>query len=123
MEQNLIYSYTRKQAIDDGVLVDISNMAQEAGIIYPVALTAAVWERCVAVPDSLEGFQDEDGRLWDVLWCFRVAASAKRNEEQILFHVIVRNSLKTAETVALKAICGPGDTHEPVLTMMLPNED
>ena len=28
----VIYSYTRKQAIEDGVLVDITEMAKEAGI-------------------------------------------------------------------------------------------
>jgi len=33
--------YTRKQAISDGVLVDVTDMAKEAGIKYPVALTAA----------------------------------------------------------------------------------
>jgi hypothetical protein len=27
------------------------------------------------------------------------------------------------ETVTLKAICGPGDTAEPVITIMLPEED
>jgi type I site-specific restriction endonuclease len=32
---DVIYSYTRKQAIEDGVLVDITEMAKEAGIKYP----------------------------------------------------------------------------------------
>jgi hypothetical protein len=27
------------------------------------------------------------------------------------------------ETVELKAVCGPGDTPAPVITIMLPNED
>jgi len=27
------------------------------------------------------------------------------------------------ETVKLKAICGPGDQGEPVLTIMMPHED
>jgi hypothetical protein len=40
--------------------------AQEAGIRFPVALTAAEWERCVAMPPSV-ACQDEAGRLWDVL--------------------------------------------------------
>ena len=30
-----IYEYSRKQAIADGVLVDVSIMAQEAGITLP----------------------------------------------------------------------------------------
>ena len=28
----VLYSYSRAQAIDDGVLVDVSRLAQEAGI-------------------------------------------------------------------------------------------
>ena len=47
---DLIHSYTRAQAIADGVLVDVSATAREAGIRFPVALTCAVYARCVTVP-------------------------------------------------------------------------
>ena len=66
-EADLIHSYTRADALRDGVLIDVSAVAREAGIRYPVALTQAVWERCVAVPPGVR-CQDEAGRLWDVLW-------------------------------------------------------
>jgi hypothetical protein len=46
----LIYRYSRADAIRDGVLIDVSEMAREAGGRLPVALTQAGWERCVAVP-------------------------------------------------------------------------
>jgi hypothetical protein len=59
--------YSRAEAIADGVLVDVSEVANEAGLRFPVALTRAVWERCVAVPPGV-ACQDEAGRLWDVLW-------------------------------------------------------
>jgi hypothetical protein len=64
---DLIHRYTRAQAIADGVLIDGSQTAREAGFGFPVALTRAVWERCVAVPPAVV-CQDEAGRLWDVLW-------------------------------------------------------
>jgi hypothetical protein len=64
---DLIHAYTRADALRDGVLVDVSATAREAGLQYPVALTRAVWERCVAVPPGVV-CQDEAGRLWDVLW-------------------------------------------------------
>ena len=35
----VIYTYTRAQAIEDGVLVDVSTLAAEAGIRYPTAVT------------------------------------------------------------------------------------
>ena len=39
MPEDLITSYSREQAIDDGVLVDVSQVAREAGIKFPVALS------------------------------------------------------------------------------------
>jgi len=37
-------AYTRDQAIEDGFLVDVSDMAREAGFKWPVAVTRRVWE-------------------------------------------------------------------------------
>jgi hypothetical protein len=64
---DLIHRYSRADAIRDGVLFDVSATAREAGIRFPVALTRAVWERCVFVPPGVL-FQDEAGRLWEVCW-------------------------------------------------------
>lgn len=36
----VIHTYTRAQAIEDGVLIDVSEMAREAGFRWPVAVTA-----------------------------------------------------------------------------------
>ena len=43
-----IYRYTRAQAIEDGVLVDVTETAREAGFRCPVAITHAAWEDSVA---------------------------------------------------------------------------
>ncbi|MCY2991731.1 MAG: hypothetical protein NTY19_28235 [Planctomycetota bacterium] len=115
-------SYSRAQAIADGLLVDVSEMAQEAGIKHPMAVTAAVWAQYITVPDGVEG-QDEQGRLWDVLNMFRFAALRSAGQDTLRFEVLVRNDNTTPKPVTLKAICGPGDTPEPVLTILLPDED
>src|ERR1035441_8107595 len=70
---NVIYSYTRKQAIEDGVLVDITEMAKEAGIKYPVAITSTAFFGYVA-PDPMPPGQDLKGRLWDLFTMFKLAA-------------------------------------------------
>ena len=44
----VISTYSRAQAIEDGVLIDAGSMASEAGFKWPVALTSAVWADCVA---------------------------------------------------------------------------
>jgi hypothetical protein len=121
---DLIHRYTRADAIRDGVLIDVSAIARETGIRYPVALTVAVWERCVAVPPGVV-CQDEAGRLWDVVWMLRCAISRRSAGNIVRFALHVRNDNRdgTPPLVRLKAVCGPDDQGEPVVTVMLPNED
>ncbi|MBL7116200.1 MAG: hypothetical protein ISS35_10575, partial [Kiritimatiellae bacterium] len=86
----VIFQYTRKQAIEDGVLVDVSETAKEAGIKFPTALTQAVYEQYVVVSPALKGEQDESGRLWDILWMFSCAVRSGRIDgEQGSFELIV----------------------------------
>lgn len=118
----IIYAYTRAQAIDDGVLVDVSGVAREAGFRFPVAMTATVWGRYVEVPPGVEA-QDEQGRLWDILWMLHVAAKSGAGGSEIRFSVQVRNDDRPPQRVELKAVCRPGDAGEPVITVMLPGED
>ena len=123
-EADLIYRYTRAQAIEDGVLIDVSAVAREAGITYPVALTSASWGRCVTVPPGVES-QDEAGRLWDMLWLLRCAIGRGDSGPQVRFGVHVRDDNRdgTPPLARLKAVCGPGERGEPVVTVMLPGED
>jgi hypothetical protein len=51
-EADLIHAYTRAEAIADGVLVDVSAVAREAGIRWPVALAAAARARSAASAPS-----------------------------------------------------------------------
>jgi hypothetical protein len=70
--------------------------------------------------------QDEAGRLWDVLTMLRAAACRPSDDpHELRFAVHVRNDNRerTPPLVCLKALCGPGDQGEPVVTVMLPEED
>jgi hypothetical protein len=109
----------------DGPLVDVSELAKQAGFRFPVAVTAGVWAECVAVPDGVSG-QDETGRLWDVLNVLRFAIARQKGDcERVDFAVHVRNDNRAGDPplVRLYALCGPGDDAEPVITVMLPSED
>jgi hypothetical protein len=121
---DLVHTYTRADALRDGVLIDVSATAREAGIRWPVALTAAVWERCVAVPPGV-ACQDEAGRLWDVAWMLACAVRRGGSGREVRFVVHVRNDNRdrTPPLVRLKALCGRGDQGEPVVTVMMPEED
>ena len=48
----VISIYTRAQALADGILIDAGSMAREAGFKWPVAITVAAWEDCVAWTES-----------------------------------------------------------------------
>ena len=121
----VIHEYTRAQAISDGVLIDVTGLAKDAGFKIPVAMTSAAWADCVTVPPDADD-QDETGRLWDVLnvLFYSIKASTKNGDSSTLkFKVSVRTGKTTSEEIELKSICGPGDDAEPVITIMLPNED
>jgi hypothetical protein len=119
----IIHRYSRADAIRDGVLIDVSATAKEAGIRWPVALTAAVWERCVTVPPGVV-CQDEAGRLWDVLFLLRMAIGRSDGQEvRFALHVRNDNRDRTPALVRLKALCGPNDDSSPCITVMMPHED
>jgi hypothetical protein len=122
-EDDIIHTYTRAQAIEDGFLVDVSTTAQEAGLRFPVALTRTVWGQYVEFPDGVEG-QDEAGRLWDILWMLAAAIRGSKDQGDTLnFQLYVRNDNRRPKLVTLKAVCGPNDDASPCITVMLPEED
>ncbi len=121
----VIYACTRKDALANGVQIDVSEIAREAGLKFPVFLTRAVWESYVRVPDGVR-CQDERGRLWDILWMLRCAAR-RTSGSQMIFGLHVRNDNRdrTPPLVNLKAVCGACDIDDPqpAITVMLPDED
>jgi hypothetical protein len=121
---DIIHCYSRAQAIDDGVLVDVTETAREAGYKYPVALTHAVWASCVEVPDGVDG-QDKAGRLWDILIMLRYAVRRSNASDVVMFQLHVRNDNRhgTPPLLELKAMCGPDDDGNPCITIMEPCED
>lgn len=121
----VIYRYTRQQAIEDGVLVDLTSWASETGFRIPVACTQAVWSDYIEPPEgTLDAGQSERGRAHDVLWMLYLAVKrSPAGESELRYDVIFLNEKLEHETVTLKAVCGPGDAGEPVMTLMQPHED
>ncbi len=121
-DAEVISTYTRAQAIKDGVLVDVSDAAKGAGIKYPVAVTQNLWGSWIEVPEGLEGIQDETGRLWDVLWMFSIAAR-KATSDHLTYSVLFQTKERKMKEVQINAVCGPGGNLDPVITIMLPGDD
>jgi hypothetical protein len=125
----VIYGPTREEGIAQGWLVDVSEAAKEAGIVMPVAITAAMQSDINAIPAGFE-WQDPIGRLWDVLWMFRCAAVGilpREGDDQCMVYEIIMHHAtpggEVHEMYQVKAMCHPGDNFEPVITLMRPDED
>jgi hypothetical protein len=65
----VISSYTRDQAVEDGILVEVpEKLWREAGFRWPVAVTHHVYADVAEVPEHPNAAgQSVEGRLWDVL--------------------------------------------------------
>lgn len=127
----VIDTYSHAEAIADGVLVDITETACEAGIIFPAAITRSAWEKYVEPSsyDKERWGQDLQGRLWDTIWMLRFAIRGRKQSEdccadpsKLHFEVYYRLH-GHLRRIPLKALCGPDDDGSPVITIMLPEED
>ena len=121
----VVYAYTRSQAVADGYQVEVSKIAREAGILFPVFLTRAVYDAHVTVPAAVVG-QDEAGRLWDILHMLRFAVhKARPDQDRLHFALYVRNDNRRPKLVKLIATCSALDIDDPrpAITVMLPGEE
>jgi hypothetical protein len=106
-----VHTYTRTEALADGVLFDVTETAREAGFRVPVALTASVWADVCDLSGryvSRDPGQSPEGRLWDLLFMAFVYA--------LVMPVGDGNNYRA------KCHIGPGDTGEAVVTIMKPDE-
>jgi len=134
---DLVYSYTRSQALKDGVQVRIPDqLRKEAGIKYPVFVTCSVWDEYLRVPDKM-WHQDMESRIWDMLFMFAMKVHVEKpTTDKISFEVVFQipkdRKLQSNEKgdeyyreVTLDAVIGPMDFDNmaPVITIMKPGED
>ena len=135
-DADVIHVYSRTQAIEDGNLVDVSQLAKQCGFRFPLAMTRGVWDDCVAWTDADQaGYaleQSEGIRLENLLqYAYMEIKRHKREDEgdaQELFFAVCRlprDPVNSREPLRqdLKIHSGPGDNGEPVLTVMFPEED
>lgn len=91
--------YSRKDAIADGILVDLMqpslvHLVKQAGFRYPLAMTSTAFYRYVEFDLLDKGhFQSIEGRLWDVLYMLGLKLRLNKN--------------KTASEIFFSFICLP----------------
>jgi hypothetical protein len=128
-DAEVISVYSRAQAIEDGVLVDLSehSATKEAGIRFPVAVTRELFGILEPSPELEADGQSLQGRLWDLLNMFKIRHAGRHPSEhadEVWFTVLfIRRPGGRPEQVKVWAKCGPGDNMEPVITIMLEGQD
>lgn len=125
---DMISLYSRSDALRDGVLIEADpQLCREAGIRFPVAITDHLWGYIdPGYLGEMPG-QSIQGRLWDLLWMFTLAVKRSTSpSDRLTFRVLFlmkRGRTPRLEEITIVSICGPGDDAEPVLTLMLPEDD
>lgn len=112
-----IYSYSRAQAIADGILIDLSQVETiRQHWKHPFACTAAAYD---LIEEGIErGEHDLTGICHDLSELAQHTARANAPTDLITFDATISGRVHK-----LKLHIGPGDTAAPVLTLMLPYED
>ena len=123
-ECDMIFEYTRAQAIADGVLIDLTSCfpSDTRMFKWSLACTSTVWN----LIESAASAEEVDPALyvWDVAYMAHVAIKSATNSGSSELPFEVKMPLTENGTeYKLKLVCGPGDDGSPVLTIMLPMED
>lgn len=123
----VIHSYTRAQAVEDGMLVNFSDPESDTATVchqhykYPVACTSAVFGIMQKAVENPRYCNDYAGVLHDMLWMSR-NHGRQLDTATVLFQVIIQGA-ERCKYHTFKLMVGPGDNLEPVITIMLPTED
>ena len=128
-DAHIIDRYTRAQAIEDGVLVDLAEgtlaaLVREAGVTVPLAMTRNAYTDTVALtPDAELAGATEEGRLRHMLARLRDAMRrAPPEDTMVTFTVeVIRHDCRI-DKVRLWAIVDGGDDGAPAMTVMLPED-
>ncbi|MEA2817416.1 MAG: hypothetical protein QOI93_5137, partial [Rhodospirillaceae bacterium] len=90
MDDDIIISrYSRENAIEDGVLVDVTQQAEETGILLPTVITDHLHHVLQEIPAKSAG-QDWRGRLHDVLWMTFLKLKSMQQARDVSFPAEVK---------------------------------
>lgn len=116
------HGFTRDEALRTGLLVDVSEIANEFGWRIPTHICAAFWHNWI-VPDEVAKQQGQtlEARVAQVLLHCRCAALENPDSYRVRFSLVVSRGQDQLEIDVL-ALAGPDDEGLPCLTIMIPED-
>lgn len=128
-----IYSYTRRQAIEDGFQVPLQFLVDSGKIDpndqmlhmyrHPVYLTKSVYDLVKKAVSNERHMNDYPGVLWDIMWMSQ-NASRPINESTSWF-VVKITGVGRKQNYKMIVQCGATDhgNPDPAITIMLPEDN
>lgn len=120
---NDVFCYSRKMAIENGELIDLTEAAKVAGFKLPVAITKAAFIRClewIQINENQKTTKDKITRLRTMLR--RIYLECRRNPWVSSFICGFVKSPEPFSQFDLKIVISGGDNGEGVITIMSPQE-
>jgi hypothetical protein len=113
----------RQQAIQAGLLIDVSTDAQKLGLTFPVTVTKPLWEIGIA-PSELISDEEKAQRLRDVLMAFRLRIASQTTLSPLIDFPAMLSMPpgEVPQPVPLFALIQPDEQNRAVATLLLPNE-
>ena len=124
-DANVIFEYTRAQAIADGTLLDLSaTFPSDTRLFkYNLCCTAAVWT-LIENAAAAEDLETPDVYVWDLAYMAFNAIQTRGNTGDSQLHFKITLPLCDNGTEhRLKMVCGPDDEGKPCITIMRIDED
>lgn len=114
---------TRQEAIQAGVLIDVTADAQKLGMSFPITITKPLWEIGIA-PDQTLSEESKSERLRDVLMAFRLRLASQATLSPLIDFpaMLALPPGGVPQPVPLFALIQPGEQNQAMVTLLLPNE-
>jgi hypothetical protein len=113
----------RQQAIQAGLLIDVSTDAKKLGLTFSVTITKPLWEIGIAPGQELSE-QEKAERLRDVLMAFRLRLAGQSTLSPLIDFpaMLALPPGSVPQPVPLFALIQPDEQNRAMATLLLPNE-
>ncbi|MBM4138246.1 MAG: hypothetical protein FJ244_02000 [Nitrospira sp.] len=113
----------RQQAIQAGILIDVTEDAKKLGLTFPITITKPLWDIGIAPINGLSE-QDTAERLRDVLMAFRLRLAGQTTLSPLIdfLAMLPLPSGGVPQPVPLFALIQPDEQNRAIATLLLPNE-
>jgi uncharacterized protein DUF6573 len=118
---DIIHSYTRLQAIEDGVLVPVPKELWSQLYKYETVISGSISSLIDSSCTDASG-NSRDGILWDILYMSQHGITRRIGDFGVEFEVYIFGDGRQRK-YTMRCICGPTDNGSPCLTIMMPFED